>query len=255
YDHSTSVKYSKKYIVPAWLNLAEYPFKSHYLDVEGHQMHYIDEGEGQPILFLHDLPLWSFQYRQVIKGLMDQYRCVALDYMGFGLSDKPKNAVYSLTLARAQVKALMIHLKIEQAIVVAHGWSVQIAQCLDHWNHTPTYLFLPPSEDAHPFARGKKFQAHMAVMNPGLLRGLVKDLFEDKQKAKPWLLDQYILPFKLKQDRAALKIFLKRGRDMPITMFGDAEGAVPTPYMMSEENPEALIERILALMPKENVEV
>ena len=69
-------------------------------------MHYVDEGRGKAIIFLHDLPLWSFQYRQVIKGLMDQYRCVAFDFFGFGLSEKPAGAVYSLTLAREQIKAL-----------------------------------------------------------------------------------------------------------------------------------------------------
>ncbi|MEL6630130.1 MAG: alpha/beta fold hydrolase [Bacteroidota bacterium] len=242
-------------IVPAWLNLAEYPFKSHYLEVEGHQMHYIDEGEGQTILFLHDLPLWSFQYRQIIKGLMDQYRCIAFDFFGFGLSEKPAGAVYSLTLAREQIKALMIHLNIEKTTVVAHGWAVQVAQCLDNWNHTPTYLFLPPPDDEHPFARGKKFQAYLGIMKMGLLRGLVKDLFEDKQKAKPWLLDQYTLPFQRKQDRMALATFIKRGRDMPIMMFGDAEGAVPDPYLLSEENPEVLIAQIQKLMQQHNIEV
>jgi haloalkane dehalogenase len=71
---------------PAWLDASLYPFQSRYLTLEGHRIHYIDEGSGPVLLFLHAIPLWSFQYRTIIAGLRDRFRCVALDYPGFGLS-------------------------------------------------------------------------------------------------------------------------------------------------------------------------
>jgi haloalkane dehalogenase len=71
---------------PAWLSEELYPFESHTLDLDGHRVHYVDEGEGPTLLFLHGNPTWSFLYRDVIKNLRDSFRCVAPDYPGFGLS-------------------------------------------------------------------------------------------------------------------------------------------------------------------------
>jgi pimeloyl-ACP methyl ester carboxylesterase len=78
-----------------WLDANEYPFALNYLDFDGHQLHYIDEGKGETILFIHGTPSWSFDYRNVIKNLRSRYRCVAFDHIGFGLSDKPERYDYS----------------------------------------------------------------------------------------------------------------------------------------------------------------
>jgi haloalkane dehalogenase len=71
---------------PAWVPSAQYPFDSRYVDVGGNRVHYIDEGSGPIILFLHGNPTWSFLYRHIVTGLRDDFRCIALDYPGFGLS-------------------------------------------------------------------------------------------------------------------------------------------------------------------------
>jgi haloalkane dehalogenase len=64
-----------------------YPFHDRYVDVAGCDVHYVDEGTaGPPLLMLHGNPTWSFLYREIIKGLRDRRRCIALDYPGFGLS-------------------------------------------------------------------------------------------------------------------------------------------------------------------------
>ncbi len=63
-------------------------------------VHYVDEGQGPTLLLLHGNPGWSFQYRNVIHALRAQYRCVALDYPGFGLSASPLPAM--VHAARAQ---------------------------------------------------------------------------------------------------------------------------------------------------------
>jgi pimeloyl-ACP methyl ester carboxylesterase len=78
-----------------WLDANEYPFASNYLDIYGYQLHYIDEGKGETILFIHGTPSWSFDYRNVIKSLRSKHRCVAFDHIGFGLSDKPERYDYS----------------------------------------------------------------------------------------------------------------------------------------------------------------
>lgn len=69
-------------------NLPDFPYAPNYVDVDGLQMHYIDEGQGEVILCLHGEPSWSFLYRKMIPILSAKYRVVAPDFIGFGRSDK-----------------------------------------------------------------------------------------------------------------------------------------------------------------------
>ncbi|MEQ5790763.1 alpha/beta fold hydrolase [Muricauda sp. NFXS6] len=74
---------------PDWLNKELYPFKSKYTRLSKGDMHYIDEGHGQTLLFVHGTPTWSFLYRKLISELSKDHRCIAIDHLGFGLSEKP----------------------------------------------------------------------------------------------------------------------------------------------------------------------
>ena len=71
---------------PAWFNADLFPVESRWVEIDGCNVHYVDEGEGPLLLMLHGNPTWSFLYRRLIAGLKDRFRCVALDYPGFGLS-------------------------------------------------------------------------------------------------------------------------------------------------------------------------
>jgi haloalkane dehalogenase len=71
---------------PPWLSPELYPFESHFAELEGALLHYLDEGSGPPLLLLHGNPTWSFLYRELVKGLRERFRCSAVDYPGFGLS-------------------------------------------------------------------------------------------------------------------------------------------------------------------------
>ena len=65
-------------------------FESRFLELEnGIRVHYVDEGKGPTILMLHGNPSWSFLYRKIILALRNSYRCIALDYPGFGLTEAP----------------------------------------------------------------------------------------------------------------------------------------------------------------------
>jgi haloalkane dehalogenase len=78
----------------SWIDRNEYPFSSHFLKLEMGRMHYVDEGSGEPIVMVHGNPTWSFLYRHMVKGLSRDYRCIAVDHIGFGLSDKPLDWSY-----------------------------------------------------------------------------------------------------------------------------------------------------------------
>ena len=69
-----------------WLDRALFPYVQQRINLDGHELAYVDEGEGQPLLMLHGNPTWSFVYRDVIAGLRDRFRCIAPDLPGFGFS-------------------------------------------------------------------------------------------------------------------------------------------------------------------------
>jgi haloalkane dehalogenase len=72
-----------------FLDLPDFPFLPHYIDLDGIRMHYLDEGKGPLILLLHGEPSWSFLYRKMIPVLVSSgFRIVAPDLIGFGKSDK-----------------------------------------------------------------------------------------------------------------------------------------------------------------------
>ncbi len=103
----------------------EYPFPSHFLDLNGIQYHYLDEGAGEPIVMLHGNPTWSFYYRRLVLALRDQYRVIVPDHVGCGLSDKPDDSRYRYTLASRvhDLEALLDHLGInEKLTLVLHDW-------------------------------------------------------------------------------------------------------------------------------------
>lgn len=68
---------------------SDFPFQSEYLAINNHKIHYIDTGKGDPILFLHGVPMSSYSWRNIIPYVSDTARCLAIDFMGFGKSDKP----------------------------------------------------------------------------------------------------------------------------------------------------------------------
>src|SRR3989440_3259646 len=75
-----------------FVNLPDYPFAPHYVEVDGVRIHYVDEGprDAEPVLLLHGEPSWSYLYRKMIPIIAAAgYRVVALDLVGFGRSDKP----------------------------------------------------------------------------------------------------------------------------------------------------------------------
>ena len=103
--------------------LPEYPFAPHWLEVDGLRMHYLDEGEGDPVLLLHGEPTWSFLWRKLIPPLAARARVIAPDLIGFGRSDKPTEiGWYSYDRHVASVERLVLELGLERLTVVVHDW-------------------------------------------------------------------------------------------------------------------------------------
>jgi len=91
-----------------------------HLKIEGKRLFLYERGGGQSILVLHGFPTSAYDWRGVIDGLASAYRCVALDFPGYGLSDKPEAYSYSLFQQTDVVEALARELSITEAHVVSH---------------------------------------------------------------------------------------------------------------------------------------
>lgn len=99
-----------------------YPFQSNFLDLDRLKYHYLDEGTGANLLMLHGNPTWSFYYRNLILGLKDEYRVLAPDHIGCGLSDKPQQYQYSLARHIANLEIFTEKLQLKNITLVIHDW-------------------------------------------------------------------------------------------------------------------------------------
>jgi pimeloyl-ACP methyl ester carboxylesterase len=117
-----------------WLDKSEYPFKPNYFLTEVHKLHYIDEGQGDTILFVHGTPSWSFEYRNIIKALKVNYRCIAIDHIGFGLSDKPEHYDYSPQNHSRTLERFVLEKKLNNITLVVHdfGGSIGLNFAIKH---------------------------------------------------------------------------------------------------------------------------
>ena len=105
-----------------WLNDVEYPFKRNKFEVDGYRMNYIDEGKGETLLFVHGTPSWSFDFRNVIKILSNRFRCIAIDHIGFGLSDKPEHYDCSTQNHSRNLESFVINKRLEKVTLVVHDF-------------------------------------------------------------------------------------------------------------------------------------
>ena len=104
------------------INSKLYHFQSHHYETAEGRMHYVDEGEGPVLLMVHGTPAWSFSYRHLIKELSQKYRCIAPDHLGFGLSDKPRDADYSPQAHAKRLERLITHLKLKDITLLVHDF-------------------------------------------------------------------------------------------------------------------------------------
>ena len=129
---------------PKWLDRILYPFQHHVLALQPGRIHYIDEGEGEPVVFVHGTPTWSFVWRQQIKSLSRNYRCIAPDHLGFGLSDNPAGFAYTPEAHAENLEALLDHLQLKNITLVVHdfGGPVGLRYALRHPENVKNLIIL-----------------------------------------------------------------------------------------------------------------
>ncbi len=198
---------------------ALYPFTSRFLTLsDGHQMHYLDEGppEGDVLVFLHGYPLWSFTFRALIVYYAAQgYRCIAVDHVGYGLSDKPTDKAYH-TLRRHVYNLLecLNSLELRDITLIMEDWGgpiglgyaqrrkemVKRLVLMNTWGFQDTY-----SNRLHPLVNWAT-QRGLGELVFGRLNIVIDWLIQ--RWSERWLTDAILMayraPFKDTRQRAAL---------------------------------------------------
>ena len=106
-----------------FLHLPDFPFQPNYAEINGVRVHYLDEGNGEVILCLHGEPTWSFLYRKMIPVFSKDHWVVAMDFVGFGRSDKFRDRQdYSFQMHKDTLASFVEELKLERINLVVHDW-------------------------------------------------------------------------------------------------------------------------------------
>ncbi|HMO59090.1 MAG TPA: alpha/beta fold hydrolase, partial [Roseiflexaceae bacterium] len=199
-----------------------YPFESHWLQVAGGALHYLDEGTGTgpPVVLLHGNPTWSFYYRRLIAALRPTRRVIAPDHLGCGLSEKPQQYSYRLDDHIANIAHLLRSLGIDEIDLVVHDWGGAIgfgvaARRLVRVRRAVvlnTAAFLSPQIPLRIAACKLPLVGDIAIrLANGFARGALAMAVE--QPLDPMVRAGYLLPYRSYADRIANLRFVQ---DIPL---------------------------------------
>jgi pimeloyl-ACP methyl ester carboxylesterase len=193
---------------------ALYPFASRFHQTAEGALHYVDEGEGRPIVFVHGTPSWSFEWRHAIAALRAEHRCLALDHLGFGLSEKPADAAYAPADHARRFLDWVRALDLRDVLLVVHdfGGPIGLPLALEAPDRVRGVVMLNTWMWAHG-DRGAVSKLSRFVASPigGFLyrgmnaspRWLLPASFADRAALEPEIHRHYTTPFGSRADRTA----------------------------------------------------
>ncbi len=203
-----------------------YPFEGRRLELDGLSLHYLDEGQGSPVIMVHGNPSWSLFYRNLVERLRGGYRAIVPDHIGCGLSDKPPLERYPYTLERrvADLSAFLERLELDRPItLVLHDWGGMIGMAWAVENHQRVARLVLLNTAAFPLPTTKALPFTLAlVRNTRLGAWLVRRFNAFSRGAttmavcKPMsreLRDAYTAPYDTPANRIATLRFVQ---DIPL---------------------------------------
>ena len=192
-----------------WIDRDAYPFRSRWLELPDGKLHYIDEGDArdsEPILFVHGTPTWSFEYRHLVRALRAGHRCIAVDHLGFGLSDRPAGASYTPEAHAQRLRAFVDALGLRRFTLVVHdfGGPIALPLALDDPTRVARLVVLNSwmwsfADDAEMtrrarFASGALGRFLYRRLNASL-RLIAPSAYGDRRKLTKAIHRQYLAPF------------------------------------------------------------
>jgi len=198
-----------------------YPFRSHFLEVDGQRMHYVDEGDGPAVLMLHGNPTWSFFFRELIKGLRDRFRVVAPDHIGCGLSDKPQNYDYTLASHIDNVERLLERTGLRDVTLAVHDWGgpigfgvcARLPELVRRFVVFNTAAFFGPCPLRIRICRWPVLGEIIVRRLNGFARGAIRTACKRRERMTADVKRGYLLPYGNRADRVAIFRFV---RDIPL---------------------------------------
>jgi haloalkane dehalogenase len=206
---------------PDWIDAFEYPFQPHYFETEAGRMHYVDEGQGEPVVMVHGTPTWSFLYRHQIKALSPTYRVIAPDHIGFGLSDKPPTWTYLPSDHARNLTALITHLNLKDITLIVHdlGGPIGLSYAIEHPENVKRLVIMNTfmwslAGDRQFDLPGKLFNnafGRFAYKNLNFSpRVMVRSAWGDKKKLTKTIHRHYIQPLSSPSERQGTWVFLQQ---------------------------------------------
>lgn len=103
----------------------DFSYESRYVEVDGQRLHYVEEGAGTPVVFLHGNPISSYAFRNIIPYMKQSARCIAVDLIGMGRSDKP-DIGYTFLEHVDYIRQFIGKLGLKNIVLVGHDWGMAI---------------------------------------------------------------------------------------------------------------------------------
>jgi haloalkane dehalogenase len=200
-----------------------YPFCSRYLSLGSLRYHYVDEGAGEPLVFVHGNPTWSFYWRNLILGLKDQYRCLAVDHIGCGLSDKPQDYPYTLAQHTENLCSFIEQLDLRGVTMLVHDWggaiglgaAIKLKERIKRLVIFNTGAFPPPFVPARIAACRTPIVGRIALRGMNLFaRAALSMAVEKPERMTPEVQAGLLAPYDDWANRVAIWRFV---RDIPFT--------------------------------------
>ncbi|KPU82121.1 alpha/beta hydrolase [Psychromonas sp. PRT-SC03] len=204
-----------------------FPFKRNYLDRNGQKYHYINEGQGEPVVMIHGNPSWSFYYRDLVKALRHDNQCIVSDHIGCGFSSKPSDDDYDYCLSNRidDLEALLDSLNITQNItLVVHDWGGMIGMGYAERHPDRIKRLVILNTSAFHLPNTKKLPLALSIcrntcLGTFLVRGLnafssVASYIGVKRKAmSKEIREAYVMPFNSWKNRISTLRFIQ---DIPL---------------------------------------
>jgi haloalkane dehalogenase len=232
---------------PEWLDRTQFPFESRFLETSRGRVHYVDEGprDGEVVVLVHGTPSWSFEYRHLIPVLARTRRVIAVDHLGFGLSDRPTDFAYTPEAHTQVLREVIDGLGLTRFSLAVHDYGGPIAlpiavaepERISSLVVMNTWFWDLDSD--REFRRVARFAASFVGrflyrwFNASL-RLIMPSAYADRRKLTPPIHAQYLAPFRSRADRVRVLWTLARSLVTSSPSFGkiwDGRarlGAIPT---------------------------
>ncbi len=203
-----------------------FPFAPRYLTVNGFPMHFVDEGKGDPVLFVHGDPTWGYLWRRFVPALATRHRCVVADQMGMGKSGIPQDLDrYRLRHHVANLESLLLQLDLRDLTLVLHDWGgpVGLGVAIRHRPRIRrlvlmnTWAFAPwpggPLPRLLEIIRSPRGE-HFVLKKNGYVEAALRAGSARPENLAAAAIAAYLAPFPTPESRLALLCW---SRDIPVT--------------------------------------